>query len=620
MMRRRLQGASPMRSYAGLLALGLVVGSLVGSLLVGARPASAWSPTSCPVNADDVYIHRADRCIAHVTLGSRGVFQRRPACVELEPVRGALYPSTTWCGRNGAEAIEQGRVIAHLGHTTGGVDPNVQWEVRLYQDDEIDGRPPGRRFADVVKYDHANESAPIDVYELKQKTNNAAFQDRFRQVAEYRDLLDDVTAGTVSLGTSLYTWVDVFAVNTGIQCTEGLNYLDVYVSWLEFPGLYDIYKYRAGCFDYVREPIRQPAQGEIPIPFPSEIRVSPFPSTYWPTPGPVQPPIQVPPPQPTPPGGPPDPPIRVEPPPVPPPPPPPPPPPDWTCHSIFNPVCQWQDWRNKTWFYGHPHVVTIDGLHYDFNPVGEFLLADADDFDAEVQARLVPRSNNASVLSTIALNIDGHDIELGTGATGDTYLRVDHSDFSLAIGNMLDFGDGGAVLHQSDGYYVSWPGHGPRPALWYGYRNAQMYFPPESRLSGLVGNNDGDPSNDLETGLGEQLPSNASPATIHGTFADSWRITQEESMFTYAPGESTETFTDRTFPANIITVGDLSDSELEEASSTCADADVGDTVSSTTACSTGRLLRTRSFWLTQPANRAGHCSREERGPSTLRAP
>ena len=48
------------------------------------------------------------------------------------------------------------------------------------------------------------------------------------------------------------------------------------------------------------------------------------------------------------------------------------------------------------------------------------------------------------------------------------------------------------------------------------------------------------------------------PRTVlYGEFADSWRIIQEDSLFVYAEGESTETFTDRNFPTNIVTLDDL---------------------------------------------------------------
>ena len=56
------------------------------------------------------------------------------------------------------------------------------------------------------------------------------------------------------------------------------------------------------------------------------------------------------------------------------------------------------------------------------------------------------------------------------------------------------------------------------------------------------------------------LPSGATvgpkPASLHEryvalyqTFADAWRVTDQTSLFVYAPGTSTKTFTDRDWPA-----------------------------------------------------------------------
>ena len=37
--------------------------------------------------------------------------------------------------------------------------------------------------------------------------------------------------------------------------------------------------------------------------------------------------------------------------------------------------------------------------------------------------------------------------------------------------------------------------------------------------------------------------------TLYKTFADSWRVTDKTSLFVYAPGTSTKTFTDPDWPA-----------------------------------------------------------------------
>jgi len=222
-------------------------------------------------------------------------------------------------------------------------------------------------------------------------------------------------------------------------------------------------------------------------------------------------------------------------------------------------------------------MVTFDGLHYDLQAAGEFETATAEAFGMYLQARLVPQGNSTSYLKAIAFDLQGHAVELGSSGLA-TYLFVDGSTFDLSPGSMLDFGNGAELLHLSDGYYAVWPGQGSRPALWYGDRQVRVYMPPFTHVSGLLGNADGNPTNDLETGFGTMLPANADQPTINGSFAESWRITQDESLFTYAQGESTDSFTDRSFPSSPVSINSLSDVQLTEASRECSDAGVADGV------------------------------------------
>ncbi len=70
----------------------------------------------------------------------------------------------------------------------------------------------------------------------------------------------------------------------------------------------------------------------------------------------------------------------------------------------------------------------------------------------------------------------------------------------------------------------------------------------KTHIVGLLGKADDEPSNDIVTRNGVQLTYPDPPLHVYPTFADSWRISQAESLFDYEPGETTETFTDRTYP------------------------------------------------------------------------
>lgn len=119
------------------------------------------------------------------------------------------------------------------------------------------------------------------------------------------------------------------------------------------------------------------------------------------------------------------------------------------------------------------------------------------------------------------------------------------------------------------------------------------------QFTGLLGNLDGNPGDDLKTRSGKIIPSKSSygkltqalsnvlptpiPLTqientffkqLYREFGNSWRIRQEESLFDYAPGQSTATFTDRSFPKAFLTLGSLLPAQIRSAEATCRKARV----------------------------------------------
>lgn len=89
-----------------------------------------------------------------------------------------------------------------------------------------------------------------------------------------------------------------------------------------------------------------------------------------------------------------------------------------------------------------------------------------------------------------------------------------------------------------------------------------------------MGDSDGDTSNDLRHRNGQLFPTNTSAATLHDAYADSWRITDGYSNFTYPAGQGTSNFTDLAYPANIVTTGDFSAEQRAHATSICEQAGV----------------------------------------------
>ena len=87
--------------------------------------------------------------------------------------------------------------------------------------------------------------------------------------------------------------------------------------------------------------------------------------------------------------------------------------------------------------------------------------------------------------------------------------------------------------------------------------------------TGLLGNHDGDPLNDLVTRDGQAAQYGTDRGFLHGPFADAWRISQEQSLFTYAAGETTASFDDRDFPREI-RFSDYPADEVADARAACA--------------------------------------------------
>ena len=73
------------------------------------------------------------------------------------------------------------------------------------------------------------------------------------------------------------------------------------------------------------------------------------------------------------------------------------------------------------------------------------------------------------------------------------------------------------------------------------------------------------------TVLPEGIGRDAYNGQLYGTFADAWRVTADSSLFDYAAGTSTETFTNRDFPPpeQILTIDDLTPEQRAAGEAAC---------------------------------------------------
>lgn len=224
-------------------------------------------------------------------------------------------------------------------------------------------------------------------------------------------------------------------------------------------------------------------------------------------------------------------------------------------------------------YVGDPHTRTVDGTLYDFQGVGEFTLLRGGG-TLEVQARQTPVAAAnpvadaytgltmcVSLITAFAARVGSHTVSyqpVKEGRLLQFYLDGKPADLpreGLDLGGhrvsvfdangedalRVDYGDGSVVV--------------ATPAFWGSYdvwylnvtvsntradEGIMGVVPQDSWLPRL---RDGGTVGAIPADLGDRY------AALYRTFADSWRVDDGTTLFSYDPGASTKTFTDREWPA-----------------------------------------------------------------------
>ena len=240
---------------------------------------------------------------------------------------------------------------------------------------------------------------------------------------------------------------------------------------------------------------------------------------------------------------------------------------------------EWASCSNPiTW--GEPHITTVNGTYYDFQGAGEYMtLLDPD--GAEVQVRQTPipsgapgnwvpspaplnyqndglvscLSGNTAVAARVGKHRVTYEPSFGVPNPSRLQLRIDGKISTTGE----NFGDGGEVETSSEGIEIHFPDgkilsvSGSLPLLSIQFAGLGVVSKSiEASERGLAG--------DVPTGNWlPRLPSGAAvgpmPASLHNRyvtlnqkFGNAWRISQSSSLFDYAAGTSTATFTNAAWP------------------------------------------------------------------------
>lgn len=235
--------------------------------------------------------------------------------------------------------------------------------------------------------------------------------------------------------------------------------------------------------------------------------------------------------------------------------------------------------------HGDPHLRTFDGQRWSFQAVGEFVTTrnPAGGFEVQTRQEPVAQSRRVSVNTAVAMDVAGDTVQVAqAGRTGvaqhELTLMINGTPrpigpVRLPAGGEVELADGlrGPIV------VVSWPDGSVATAIAVGRGGIRITVEPApdhaGALEGLLGDFDGDPANDVGPAGGQPL-AELEFDLLYPELADSWRVDEQTSLFTYAPGTGPQTYADRSFPDADVAVDELPNREAAEA--LCRRAGVSD--------------------------------------------
>src|SRR5690554_2405050 len=229
---------------------------------------------------------------------------------------------------------------------------------------------------------------------------------------------------------------------------------------------------------------------------------------------------------------------------------------------------------------GDPHLRTLDGLAYDLQAVGEFVLVEAfAGKPLQIQVRQQPepgsRCANVSYNTAVAARLGGYRVTVDSRRAKPLWIDGAPSDMPAGY---LPLGSGDGIFEVSEGHYrLRWADNSLLDIKISNGHLALATLLPDTRLGqvhGLLGRYNGDLSDDLSLRDGTILTQPVKCFDLYDAFAQSWRIAPEESLFDYEIGESTDTFTLAGFPAAEPDMDTIPADLLTAAQQTCEETGV----------------------------------------------
>ena len=233
--------------------------------------------------------------------------------------------------------------------------------------------------------------------------------------------------------------------------------------------------------------------------------------------------------------------------------------------------------------HGDVHLTTFDGLHYDFQAVGEFVLAKStavgDTF--QVQIRLADYGGGESsptVTTEMGIQVGNDRVSFCVGRTATVWVDGVASNLSptantltLAGGTITELSQGNYQVTERTGEVVQITDSG----TYLGYTIDLAPSVKPGSVAGLLGTYTGT-ANAFQLPNGTALGSNLTSVQLYQTFGNAWRITDGTSLLDYGTGENTATYTDLTHPSYGLPVSSLPTDVVAAAKAAVAAAGITD--------------------------------------------
>ncbi|CAH1788959.1 unnamed protein product [Owenia fusiformis] len=253
-----------------------------------------------------------------------------------------------------------------------------------------------------------------------------------------------------------------------------------------------------------------------------------------------------------------------------------------TCQAYVPP--RW------SWFWGDPHVRTLDGKTYTFNGLGEYWLIKTTDDYFTLQGRTSKAltsngtATKATVFTAFAAKEESSDqfyVELADNMV-DLIIRVNGEDVTNAVEQLANE-EPPTTLDKtslslgvdSDGVVTASFATGFSLNVSVSVRSlsititAPVLVNSSITTAGLMGTLNGNTSDDYTKPNGEVLPENSIDTDVYRDFGELWKITQIESIFWYRDGETTGNFSDASFEP--LFLSNFTEEERNEANTKCKD-------------------------------------------------